>query len=350
MIDNHAHPFDREPGDFDLRRLRLDLTEGTVGTSQGLLWGALLRRRLAHHLGVAAEDIDEARAAAVGDYRAYVAALFADAGISEVVMDPSWPPGSETHLGDFADLSGAAIHPLLRIDGVIDQGLADGTPRGDILRLCDEALAAAVDRGVVGVKTIIAYRSGLEVDPAVTEDAATADTDPDAKALRDHVFRRVLRFAAETGLPIQVHTGMGDSDLRLRTANPLGLEEVLRTPEGGEARVVLLHGSYPFHEEAAWLAVTRPNVYVDLSLTPIMAPLGVGDRLLRMIDLAPIDRILVGTDAYGLPELFWFGAIRLREAWSEVAGSLAEAGLGAEWIAEARSAVFAGNARRLYGL
>src|SRR5207245_4090941 len=80
-----------------------------------------------------------------------------------------------------------------------------------------------------------------------------------AKPLRDFLVRRALGFAAESGLPFQFHTGFGDSDIRLSEANPLLLEDLLRTPEGTAADVVLIHGSFPYHEEPAYLAAARPR-------------------------------------------------------------------------------------------
>jgi predicted TIM-barrel fold metal-dependent hydrolase len=111
-----------------------------------------------------------------------------------------------------------------------------------------------------------------------------------AKQLRDFLLRMALGFAAESGLPFQFHTGFGDSDIRLSEASPLLLEELLRTPEGTAADVVLIHGSFPYHEEAAYLAPARPRVHVDFSLFNIFAPARVADRLLRLVELRPPGR------------------------------------------------------------
>jgi predicted TIM-barrel fold metal-dependent hydrolase len=149
---------------------------------------------------------------------------------------------------------------------------------------------------------------------------------------------------------MQIHTGFGDSEIRLSESNPLLLEEVLRTPEGTAATVVLIHGSFPWHEQAAYLATVRPNLFVELSLSNLFAPLHTADRLLRMIDVAPRGRILLGSDGHVLPETQWFACRVLTEAWARVSQQLADAGARPGWIEDTRSALFEGNARAIYPL
>ncbi|MDQ6771885.1 MAG: amidohydrolase, partial [Candidatus Dormibacteraeota bacterium] len=178
-------------------------------------------------------------------------------------------------------------------------------------------MQAAAAKGWVGFKTIAAYRTGLRIDPEAT--AAGADREllgQHAAGLpvrrrghlcRSHVLRRALGVAADLRRPMQIHTGFGDSEIRLQEAHPLLLDAVLRTPEGEAASIVLIHGSYPWHEELAYLAATRPNVWADLSLFNIFAPALVGERMLRVLELAPAARVLLGTDGHGQPETHWFG-------------------------------------------
>jgi predicted TIM-barrel fold metal-dependent hydrolase len=171
-----------------------------------------------------------------------------------------------------------------------------------------------------------------------------------SKPLRDLAFRRLLEGATETGLPVQIHTGFGDSDLRLRNADPTLLEDVLDTPVGRSAPIVLLHSGFPYQDEASYLAAARSNVHADLSLVNLFAPANLADGLRRVVGVAPVDRVLFGTDAYLLPEAFWFAAIMLREAWQAVRDGLLAQGMDRVWMDEAEHAMFAGNARRLYRL
>jgi hypothetical protein len=58
----------------------------------------------------------------------------------------------------------------------------------------------------------------------------------------------------------------------------------------------------------------------------------------------------MGTDGFHEPELYWFAATVLRDAWTGVRGRLREAGARAGWLHDAEARMFEGNARELYGL
>jgi predicted TIM-barrel fold metal-dependent hydrolase len=111
----------------------------------------------------------------------------------------------------------------------------------------------------------------------------------------------------------------------------------------------LIHGAFPYHEEVGFLA-NRPNVHVDISLFNIFAPLRVGERILRVLDLAPAGKVLFGTDGFNEPELFWFAAVVLRDAWAAARADLRDAGARRTWIDEMERMMFETNARELYGI
>jgi uncharacterized protein len=360
VIDDHCHPFSLEGGPLDLSTLTLDMNPDPDGRrarfEPSRVSHELLSVRLAGRLGCAPEEVPEARAEAGRDWGAYVSGLFREAGLTALIMDPAFPPDAAQNLDRYAALAGCPIHPILRIETVIDPLMEQGAGLEEIEDGVALAMEKAVRDGFVGFKSILAYRTGLAVRADVGREDAERSLRSDApvrrraKAARDHLLRQALGTAAELGRPFQIHTGMGDSDIRLGEANPLLLDDLLRTPEGSAARVVLIHGSYPWHEELAYLAWTRPNVWADLTLFNLFAPVTTADRLLRVLDLAPARKVVVGSDAYHEPELFWFGALVMAEAWEVVAARLAEAGARRSWIEEAGSLVFEGNARELYGI
>ena len=364
MIDDHAHPFALEPGPLDVADLTLDFVDaGDSDLRRRLrptyLWYELLTERLARYLGCRSDEVVEARAERSADYPAYTTALFADAGITDVVMDPAWPMGRPELADTYAELSGCRVHLLHRVDPLIDRHLEEGSSFAEIVTAFDDALDRARADGYVGLKTIVAYRTGLRISAEVTEAEAVRSASAAvagvpikrrAKPLRDFLVRRALQFSADTGLPMQIHTGFGDSDIRLGDANPLLLEDVLRTPEGTAAPIVLIHGGFPYHEEVGFLATARPNIHVDFSLFNIFAPARLGDRLLTLIELAPTGKVLAGTDGFSIPEAFWFAARAARDAWDGVGEALLASGVSEAWWRTATSDVFEDNARRLYGL
>jgi predicted TIM-barrel fold metal-dependent hydrolase len=362
VIDDHAHPFALGGGSLDLAALSLDVgTEPeaadrlqSLGPSR--LFQELLTVRLADHLGCRPDEVSEARAQASGDWASYVLGLFRDAGIKGIVMDPAWPPGAADQLDHYAELAGCPVYPILRLEPIVDRLISERAGAGEIVEAVGRAMGEAASRGWVGFKTILAYRTGLAVDPDVTWQEAEASLRSDApvrrrgKACRDLILREALATAADLGLPVQIHTGMGDSMIRLAESNPLLLEELLHATRGSAARIVLIHGSYPWTEELAYLAATRPNVWADLSLCNIFSPLTTADRLLRLVDLAPTDRILLASDGHQEPELYWFAAVTLRDAWERVRSTQAAAGARASWLEGVEHGIFEGNARALYGL
>jgi hypothetical protein len=89
---------------------------------------------------------------------------------------------------------------------------------------------------------------------------------------------------------------------------------------------------------------------MELSLSNLFAPIGTAERLVRMLDLAPVDRLLLGSDGHGQPETHWFGCRVLLEAWAQARDVLVGAGAQASWIDAAHDALFEGNARTVYAL
>jgi hypothetical protein len=243
---------------------------------------------------------------------------------------------------------------MARIDPLVDSLIEAGAAAAEIVDAVETFMAAAAAAGCVAYKTILAYRTGLAVDPGVDLAAAQrsfdTDTDTDlpvrrrAKPLRDLELRTALARAVDLGKPVQVHTGFGDSELRLAESDPTMLQEVLRTPRGWRP-ASCIHGSFPWHAEAAYLAASKPNVWVELSLSNLFAPAGTADRLLTILDVAPRGRILLGSDGHGNPETQWSACRVLQDSWGEVAQRLSAASAHADWIVATREALFTANAR-----
>lgn len=364
MIDDHAHPFAAGFAPLNLAEISLDVRDDPGGADRrrreelaaGRLATELAVSRLTAYLRCEPEEavsVRDSRAAA--DWPGHVAGLFADAGISGMPLDPGGPH-STLDAGQYSALAGVPVWQLARIELLLDELIGAGQGARDIVRAVTEFMSAAAGDGVAGFKTVLAYRTGLAVDPDVTLAAADRSLDPAipvrrrGKALRDLVFQRMLAVAAELGLPVQIHTGYGDCDIRLAESDPLLLEEVLRTPAGEAATIVLIHGSFPWHDQAAYLASVKPNLYVEMSLSPIFSPATTADRLLRLLDTAPAGRLLADTDGHGQPETHWFAAHGLNTAFDKVSALLRDAGARPSWIDHARDLMLDSNARSVYRL
>jgi len=204
---------------------------------------------------------------------------------------------------ELGELAGCEARPVLRIE-----------------THAPEDVATARTRGFVALKTIAAYRGGLD---RVSEPVLAA-----------------LEANEATGapLPVQVHCGFGDSDLWLARADPSHLKPLIERFR--ETRFVLLH-CYPFVREAGWLAHVYGNVWFDLSLTipHVSRP---AEALREALELAPVSKLLYASDAARTPELYYLAAKWWREALAEV--------LPPEDAESDARAILRENALALYGL
>jgi uncharacterized protein len=216
---------------------------------------------------------------------------------------------------------------------------------------------------VVALKSIVAYRSGLAIESvsrtaaaerfnALKREAGAGEFRLVDKTLVDFLLLQALSIAAKHGLPVQLHTGFGDTDLDLRLANPLHLRRVLEDPRFRTVPLVLLHASYPFVREAGYLASVYTNVYLDCGLAvPYLSVAGMRSVLRQLLELAPTTKVLFSSDAHGIPELFYLGAKWGREALGFVLDeAIRDGDLVASEAEDVAVAILRENARALYGL
>jgi uncharacterized protein len=277
----------------------------------------------------------------------YAAILLRATGSEWLLIDTGFPaPDRGAGWEKMGRLAGCAAAPVLRIETVGDEGIARGLGLDDLRERVRAEVAAARRRGYVALKTIAAYRSGLDVTPPDLEGAAEAlaagAPRVDAKPLVDLLLHDALEANAPEPLPVQVHCGFGDSDLMLRRADPSHLkpliERFVTTP------FVLLH-NYPYVREAGWLAHVYANVFFDVSLTipHVSRP---AETVRQALELAPISKLLYASDANRTPELYPLAATWWRQALAEVLGEA----LPAREAEEAGRRVLRDNALALYPL
>ncbi|WP_354642802.1 amidohydrolase family protein [Kitasatospora camelliae] len=275
-------------------------------------------------------------------------ALLVDTGLTAAAGRPLLT------LPALAEAAATPVHEVVRLESVaerVESGAADWPAAAA------EALAAeTARRGAVAVKSVLAYRHGLDVPPGRPARAALVRAAEDwlrgpRERLTDPLLlRHLLWSAAELGLPIQLHTGFGDPDLRLHRADPALLADLVRALEPTGVPLVLLH-CYPYHRQAAWLAHCFPQVYVDIGLTvPHTGPRAAA-VLGEVLELAPYGKVLFSTDAYGLPELYLTGAAQYRHGLAALLDDWRRDGALTGTDAERITAQVSGtNATRLYRL
>jgi uncharacterized protein len=268
----------------------------------------------------------------------YAASLLRATNTELLLVDEGFPPVDlGTSPAELGELAGCEARAVMRIEQVAE---AVGVDALDRLR---ETIAGARERGYVGLKTIAAYRGGLDLD------ALPADGDARSGRLEGAALRPALLAALEaneaTGdpLPVQVHTGFGDSDLLLPAARPGLLKPLIERFRA--TTFVLLH-CYPFVREAGWLAHVYANVFFDVSLTipHVARP---ATALYEALELAPVSKLLYATDASSTPELYLLSARWWRESLAEVLPALLRDDRVA---AEAARMILRENARAVYRL
>lgn len=249
---------------------------------------------------------------------------------------------------------GARAEEVVRLESVAEDVAAGAPDAGGFAA----AFAAALDvrsRDAVGLKSVIAYRYGLDFDPEPPTPGevrrAAGRWLRDGGRLRDPVLLRHLLWAGvERGLPLQFHVGFGDPDLTMHRCDPSMMTGFLRRVQVRGVAIMLLH-CYPFHRTAAYLAAAFPHVHLDVGLAVNYTGARSAAVVAESLEVAPFGKVLFSSDAWGPPELHHLGALLWRRAMTAVLGEWVAGGDWSEADAvRVAEMVGAGNARRVYAL
>ncbi|WP_428815176.1 amidohydrolase family protein [Streptomyces albus] len=266
-------------------------------------------------------------------------------------------PGPLLTPGELAEAAGAEAHEIVRLERLAERAADTARDTHGFLAEVSDGIRAAV-RTARGFKSVAAYRCGLGLAPSppgtaeiyAAADRWLASRVPGGRLTDPVLERHLLWSAVRTGLPLQIHTGFGDPDLRLDHCDPLLLTDFIRATAPYAAPLILLH-CYPYHRGAGYLAAVFPHVYADFGLSLCHTGARARAVLAELMELTPFGKLLFSTDAYALPELYLVGARLFREAVTELTREWVERG---EWSPSDAGRVTAmiagGTARRLYGL
>ena len=302
-------------------------------------------RELAEHLRCPADEASVHAHRLAADFDEYSAGLLRASATGELLIDDGYPAAGEGYGWErMGELAGCPARPVMRIERVAEEALGGGFD--DFRERVRTEVASARRRGFAGLKTIAAYRSGLDIQPpdvgAARAAFAAAGSRLESKPLLELALWDALEANAADPLPVQLHAGFGDSDLLLPRADPTWLKPVIERFAG--TPLVLLH-CYPFVREAGWLAHVYGNVYFDLSLTipHVSRP---AEMVRQALELAPVSKLLYASDAARTPELYYVAAKWWREALAEVLTEMLET----HEAEVAGMQILRENARALYGL
>ncbi|MEV0235474.1 amidohydrolase family protein [Nonomuraea sp. NPDC050786] len=281
--------------------------------------------------------------------------LLAAAGIGHFLVETGYR--SEELLGPsgMAEASGVPADEIVRLESVAERVAAAGCEAGAFADRFAEALWERT-RTARGLKSVVAYRYGLDFDPAppareeVAEAAGRWLAAGGGRLTDPVLLRHLIWTGLERGLPLQFHIGFGDPDVDLRRSDPLLLRGLIELAEPTGVPLLLLH-CYPYQRGAGFLAHAYPNVFFDVGLAVSHTGARSAAVVAESLEVAPFAKILFSSDAFGPAELHHLGALLWRRAMARVLGGFVAEG---EWsVEQAMRVAFmvgAGNARRVYDL
>jgi hypothetical protein len=230
----------------------------------------------------------------------------------KIILDAYWNPGSDNNHPDL-------FAPTFRINMFLygysrkaadhngnNPEAAYGIKTKDI----DEYISCVRDiivkkkrEGCIALKSALAYDRGLNFSQASRERAQAAltaaedaVTPEDIKAFGDYVFFEICKTAAELGLPVQCHTGLG----ALKETNAMQMREVIE--KNPDTRFVLFHGGYPWLDDVLALTHFYKNVYPDICWLPIISTSAAERMIIELIEVSTIDKICWGCDTWTAEE------------------------------------------------
>jgi uncharacterized protein len=336
VVDNHCHPVLLNQH-MDALRFRGYCTEATdasfaerhVPNTVYYLW---LLRQMAIFYGCAQneEDILAARNQLGSD--ALLEHLLRAANIDTLVLDPAYPLSSECYTPErMGQLGHCRTVKMLRLETLMQQLILTYADFDEVVDHFSAEVSRAHEHGFCALKSIVAYRTGLNIAEWSKDEAVTSFVEARTEAVEhgqlriahkpliDYLLHIAFRHAAEQQLPLQFHTGYGDSDTDMRLGNPLQLRDVLERKDYQAMPIVLLHESYPYSQLGAYLAAIYPHVYLDLSYTiPFVDKLEMLAFTRQALSVAPASKLMYSTDGIHLPEMHWVGALRGRSVIGQV--------------------------------
>jgi uncharacterized protein len=343
VVDNHCHPVLLNQH-MDALRFRSYCTEATdpsfaekhVPNTVYYLW---LLRQMATFYGCERneDDIIAARSRLGAD--TLLEHLLRAANIDTLVLDPAYPLSSACYTPErIGQLGHCRAVKMLRLEALMQELILDYSDFDEVIERFADQVRHVHERGYCALKSIVAYRTGLNIAEWSKDEAAASFQEASTQAseqgqlrithkpLIDYLLHIAFQQAAEQQLPIQFHTGYGDSDTDMRLGNPLQLREVLERKDYHGMAVVLLHESYPYCQLGAYLATIYPHVYFDLSYTiPFLDKLEMLAFTRQALSVAPASKLMFSTDGIHLPEMHWAGALRGRSIIGQVLDEMIDA-------------------------
>jgi hypothetical protein len=357
LVDNHAHPVMELPGeDFDQVFPTL-FCEGDLRPADArhtVHYRRVLRFLADHFEGESESELLAARRHV--NLKEFTEELIDKSGTAAILADDGYP---DTSPQEFRSYTTADVFPILRLEPIIEALLPEVKRLDALTAKFESRVKAALAGEYVGLKSIAAYRCGLDIaGPDEAESTVSAEFDDirerfngrvENRALISYCLHRASDIAADHGAPVQLHTGFGDADAHPEYVNPVYLSEYIESHP--DTPVVILHGGYPYVQTAGYVASTFPNSYLDLSLANPFIQHGVEGMFREALETVPSSKLLYGSDAFTTPEMYPMAATRARTDLATVLDNLVADGYYTrDYALEVAEMILRDNAIELYDL
>lgn len=343
LVDHHCHGI--MPATLERRQIEAILSESHRPVIPGVTQfdkpvGMIVRRFCAPVLGLephASSEAYVARRTELGGEEASRRLLQA-AGVTGMLIDTGHRSDHILDVPQMAEYSCAYTREVVRIEAVMEAA-AKTAGSGEELLTTFEAMLEAKSVDAIALKSIVAYRTTFDIDqsaPSRSQAAAAGDAWLKSNAasgwrrLEDetlirHALYVALDICEQRLFPLQLHVGVGDSDVDMPKCDPTVFVPFVLQAEAKDVPLTLLH-CYPFIQESAWMAEVFSNVYYDVGFTlNFTGPMA--HRIMEeAMGMGPFFKHLYSSDAFGLAELHHLGRVQFQRTLTAVLSDWIAAG------------------------
>jgi hypothetical protein len=170
---------------------------------------------------------------------ALVRKIIADANIRTWLVDYGYTPERIFAHEDLRSLLPCRVERILRLEPLIEQLIIECPDFSAMFEAYLHNLQDLRGQGWVAIKSVIAYRVGLEIGEPTREEAKAdfllvkeqarreGTLRIASKPLLDWLINAAIEQAHRQEFPIQIHTGFGNPNLDIAKANPALLRRVI---------------------------------------------------------------------------------------------------------------------------
>lgn len=193
----------------------------------------------------------------------------------------------------------------------------------------NKSFQEAIDRGIIGVKSALAYHRTLKYDdvPKAGADSIFAKlmhskngrifTFEEIKPFQDYIMHQIIRLAGKYDIPFQFHTGLqsGDGNM-IDNANPSHMANLFL--QYRNVKFVLFHGGFPYGGILSTQAKSFRNVYIDMCWSAVISPSYSERYLHEWIETVPANKIMAFGGDYDTVENAFGHSLMARSVVSNV--------------------------------